>query len=207
VCRLEYVTVYDSLDWHADAATRAGRPALSGFAHIGLYLAWLIRNDLHAPGCLRPERIAGVKSGALTGTNLVDDVDAKLVADLMSPEGRAFSDARYGAYIDAFQVAFAELPAYGAVDNAANYERMAPILDQLFSAWVADGRPINPREHAVDRKVAEAADWAALNVGSDLGVLRDLPPEEAAARLADAMSEVIGGEAQPSPSPGDIRER
>ena len=40
---------YDKLDWHLDAAVAAGRLEENAFTHIGIYLAWLIRNNLHDP--------------------------------------------------------------------------------------------------------------------------------------------------------------
>src|SRR5690349_15012547 len=43
------VTSYDRIDWHLDSAIAAGQPEENAFAHIGLYLAWLIRHDLHDP--------------------------------------------------------------------------------------------------------------------------------------------------------------
>ena len=40
------MTVYDKLDWHLDAALSAGKPEENAFSHIGLYLGWLVRNEV-----------------------------------------------------------------------------------------------------------------------------------------------------------------
>ena len=88
---------YDRLDWHLDSAIEAGQPPENAFTHIGLYLAWLIRRQLHAPEVFPAGHVAAVKAGEMTGSDLADDVDGKLLESIMTAEGRAFSDACYGA--------------------------------------------------------------------------------------------------------------
>lgn len=135
------VAVYDKLDWHYDSAVAAGQPPENAFTHIGFYLAWLFRRDLHNPELLPREHLAAVKRGEMTGSDLADDVDTKLVDHLMTAEGRAFSEARYEAYTTAYGEVFAELPDYGVVDDEANYRRAEELLNRLYSEWVAGGRP------------------------------------------------------------------
>ncbi|MEJ7803359.1 MAG: hypothetical protein WKH68_08315 [Candidatus Limnocylindria bacterium] len=48
-------TAYDKLDYHVDGALQAGQPEERAFTHIGLYLAWLIRHDLHNPELVRDD--------------------------------------------------------------------------------------------------------------------------------------------------------
>jgi hypothetical protein len=132
---------YDRVDWHIDSAIEAGQPPENAFTHIGLYLAWLIRHDLHDPTFFSPSHVAAVKTGEMTGTDLSDEIDGKLVADLMSRDGRAFSDARYSAYTAAYEQMFAGDAPWSVVDDAAAEARISPVLDQLYAAWVADGRP------------------------------------------------------------------
>jgi hypothetical protein len=90
-------TKYDDVGYHAGPAEEAGQPREYAFTHIGLYLAWLIRHDLHDPRGFPPEHIEAVKRGEMTGSDLADDIDWKLLSDSMTSEGAAFSDARYGA--------------------------------------------------------------------------------------------------------------
>ena len=47
------MATYDKLDWPYDAAVAAGQPPENAFTHIGIYLAWLVRNDLHADDVMR----------------------------------------------------------------------------------------------------------------------------------------------------------
>lgn len=163
------MTSYDKLDWHHDGAVAAGQPPEHGFTHIGFYLAWLVRHDLHDPTKLPAAHVAAVKRGEMSGSDLADDVDTKLVPGVMSTEGRAFSDARYEAYVDLYGQAFADEPDYGVTDDPANYARIAPELDRLYAAWVAEGRP-RPRSGA---REDEPAGPAAMTDGPRADLSRD----------------------------------
>ncbi len=132
---------YDRLDWHYDSAIAAGRPPANAFTHIGFYLAWIIRHDLHNPEILRASHVDAVKVGDMTGSDLSDDIDTKLIPNDMNAEGRAFSDARYTAYLAEYAKVFADQPEYSVVDEPANYARIAPVIDSLYASWIADGRP------------------------------------------------------------------
>lgn len=144
---------YDKLDWHLDGAASAGEPPENAFTHIGFYLAWLIRHDLHNPDVLQREHVDAVKSGEMSGSDLADDIDTKLTSHVMNSRGRAFSDARFEAYANQYGRAFEDLPLYGVIDNGANYRRAEQLLDSLFADWIAAGRPKEPptvRSEATD---------------------------------------------------------
>jgi len=141
---------YDRLDWHYDSAIEAGQPPENAFTHIGLFLAWLIRHDLHDSRVFPPAHVAAVKSGEMTGSDLADDIDTKFNAADVNDEGRAFSDARYGAYLAELERVMSDEPAYSLIDDAAAYERIAPVIDGLYAAWLADGRPGPPSGVAAD---------------------------------------------------------
>ena len=132
---------YDRLDGHVESALEAGQPPEHGFTHIGLYLGWLIRHDLHDPAFFPITHVEAVKAGEMTGSDLTDDIDGKLVGLVMTAEGRAFSDARYEAYMAAYAAAFADAEPYAIADDDAAWARIEPILDGLYADWVADVRP------------------------------------------------------------------
>jgi hypothetical protein len=85
--------------------------------------------------------VAALKAGELTGSDLADDIDGKLVGAVMSAEGRAFRDAGYGAYTAAFEAAFRDHEPYSVGDDDAARLRIDPILEDLYAGWVAAGRP------------------------------------------------------------------
>jgi hypothetical protein len=136
------VTLYDELDWHYDTAIEAGQPEENAFTHIGLYLAWLIRHDLHDPDLIPRHHSDALKRGEMTGSDLADDIDGKLVGDVMTPEGQAFSDAVYQRYLADYATAFGNVPEYGVADDAAAYARIEPFIDRLYAEWVASGGPL-----------------------------------------------------------------
>ena len=132
---------YDDIDYHVGPAVEAGQPAEHAFTHIGLYLAWLIRHDLHDPAGFPPEHIEAVKRGEMTGSDLADDIDSKLLSDSMTAEGAAFSDARYREYLGECAALFSDAPDYGVVDDDASYATVEPLLDRLYAEWIGAGRP------------------------------------------------------------------
>lgn len=141
-------TKYDDVDYHVGPAEEAGQPAEHAFTHIGLYLAWLIRHDLHDPRGFPPEHIEAVKRGDLTGSDLADDIDSKLLSDSMTAEGAAFSNARYRAYLGECAALFSEKPDYGVADDDATYATVEPLLDRLYAEWIAADRPASEPEAA-----------------------------------------------------------
>ena len=144
------VASYDRIDWHIDQAIDAGQPEEQAFTHIGLYLAWLIRHDLHDAHVFPEEHVEAVKAGAMTGSDLRDDIDGKLTAADMTADGAAFSDARYEAYLEEYANLFASLPEYGVEDGPEAYEDVEPLLDRMYTDWVADGRPAPPPKSGRD---------------------------------------------------------
>jgi hypothetical protein len=140
------VTTYDRLDWHYQSAIAAGQPPENAFTHIGLYLAWVIRHDLHNPKVFSASHVAAVKSDEMTGSDLSDDIDTKFTHHHLNAGGRAFSDARYAAYLAEYETVFADQPDYSVTDDPANYALIAPLIDRMYAAWVAEGRPKRPPE-------------------------------------------------------------
>jgi hypothetical protein len=196
--------VYDKLDWHLDGAVAAGQPEENGFVHIGFYLAWMIRHDLHDPLWFPPEHVAAVKAGEMSGSDLADDIDTKLGADEMSPEGSAFSDACYARYLEAYAQAFAHVPDYGVVDEPANEARAAEEIDRLYAGWVADGRPA-PAGQADDESDRAAAVPAIGGSAIDTVTLGAMTPDEVRAYVEHAIEQRSGVVLRP-PGPGGAAE-
>lgn len=133
--------VYDRAAWHERAALDAGQPVENAFTHMGLYLAWAIRRGLHDGGVLPSDQADAVRSGRWVGLDLADTVDGTLAPDMLSAEGRAFSDARYSAYVEAYSAAFRDHAPYAVSDDSEAYARIAPVLDRLYDEWIRAGRP------------------------------------------------------------------
>lgn len=179
------MTTYDRLDWHYDSTVEAGQPAENGFAHIGFFLAWMIHRDMHDPAAFPASHIAAVKSGQMTGSDLSDDIDASLGSDHFNAEGQAFADARYDAYLAAYEARFADRPGYSVSDDPQNYAVIAPVIDSLYAAWVADGRPAPPPGESDPPELTPM-----LPGGPDISP--NMSPDEIAAAVKE-MVENLGG--------------
>jgi hypothetical protein len=172
---------YDDVDYYVGAAHEAGQRHENAFAHIGFYLAWLIRHDMHDQRAFPTEHVRALKQGEMTGSDLADDCDGTLVSDLMTDEGIAFSDARYESYVAEYERLFSDAEAFTVVDDAATYALVAPVIDRLYADWVASGRPAPDRdqesmlekEHRAPRDF-EAIPWEELAATADAPVAVDL---------------------------------
>jgi hypothetical protein len=109
----------------------------------------------------------------MTGSDLADDCDGKLISYMLSPEGAAFSDARYSTYLTTYNHVFGDEPEYSVADDDRSYARVAPALDALYADWVEEGRPVAPPEEhpeldaKFDDLLADAPfDFEALPIGS-----------------------------------------
>lgn len=160
------MTTYDRADWHNDAAVQAGQPPENAFTHIGLYLGWLIRNDLHDESIFPAGHVAAVKRGAMTGSDLADDVDGKLLPDLVTVDGQAFSDANYQRYVEAYNSLFPGVADYGVPDDDASYAAVARLLDGLYFGWVAAGRP-GPDGATVPERHLGSSEVIPMNLSDD----------------------------------------
>ena len=179
------MAVYDKLDWHFDSAVSAGQPPENAFTHVGFYLAWLIRHDLHNARSFPAEHVEAVKHGEMTGSDLADDIDTKLVSQVMSAEGRAFSDARYRAYTTEYGDLFKDLPDYGVVDDQPNFRRAEELIDRLYADWVAEGRPKAPPQEPFEGE---------LPMPTSVSVM--LPPGFSEDQLGELLAPWPGAEVQ-----------
>lgn len=132
---------FDDVDYHQGAAGAAGQPIERAFTHIGLFLAWAIRHDLHDPRLFPADLVDRIKARTWTGSDIADDVDGKLVSDMFTAEGAEFASARYGEYLEAYGTAFADMPDYAVPDDAPSAARIEPILDELYRSWIDAGKP------------------------------------------------------------------
>jgi hypothetical protein len=185
-------TTYDRLDWHLGSAIAAGQPPDNAFTHIGFYLAWVIRHDLHNPKVFPASHVAAVKSGEMTGSDLSDDIDTKLIPQDMNAEGRAFSDACYAAYLAEYGNVFADQPDYTVTDDPTNYLRIAPMIDSLYASWIADGRP--------KASVEEAAPSTPADFSAGLDFSPDMSRKQIDSRIIELVAG-YGGPADDGPDP------
>ena len=140
---------YDLWRWHIEGVYPKDTPPEHGYVHIGVFVAWLVEHDM-----LDPEWVAvsGVDQAvteirARTGlpSALRDLTDGRLAADMLTPEGQAFTGAYYApeyGYPRDWRKAFGRrADRYDVPDTWATYDWIAPLIDRRRREWVAAGQP------------------------------------------------------------------
>lgn len=138
----------DRIDWHTGGDFPENLPEVNGGTHIGMYLAWIIKNDLigqlHLDDSV--EALEKVKLKQITGRDfLVDMCDEKFWEEDLNEEGNNFtkhyyeseSKENFKSYItDYCEVLGQEVESLYEIENTwENYEKLEPILDKRYSEW------------------------------------------------------------------------
>lgn len=133
---------YDDASWHYGGDFPKGLPNENGATHIGMFLSWIIERDLVSDE-LRAEaaaELARVKRRKMTGAKFLMTVcDEKLSSADLSPEGNRFAKAYFMKeyledYADLFEPEHASL--YDLADTWKNYDRLRPVLEKRYAAWL-----------------------------------------------------------------------
>jgi hypothetical protein len=142
--------MYDRGKWHYDGVFPAGQPASQAYVHIGMYLTWLVLRGLvdetfFGRTWLGRDRLGPVKSRKRTACFLRRWLDEALADNMLTDEGAAFSDHYYAGsrgYLRDWEAEFgAAANDYSVPDTWATFDRISPILDGRYRAWVDAGRP------------------------------------------------------------------
>lgn len=131
------------MDWHygTDDFPKELNDKCGG-THIGMFLTWIINNDLlgelHTTDSLMS--IAKVKSREMTGTEfLQNECDGKFWEEDLSEEGNEFtkyyyeSNIYYGDYESS--LASNSDTLYHVEDTWNNYDVLSKVLDKQFNSW------------------------------------------------------------------------
>ncbi|WP_066684013.1 DUF7832 domain-containing protein [Christensenella intestinihominis] len=135
---------FDKMDWHA-VTFPDSIPYENAGTHIGMYLAWLVNNDLIQEDWLEEfaDAFDRVRSREMTGRDLLMECfDETLMEDLMVEEALEFTGEYYdSSYIDDFVDALAnegvdsEFAVYLHEDTWENYDRLEPVINEKFEKW------------------------------------------------------------------------
>lgn len=135
---------FDKMDWHA-VTFPDSIPYENAGTHIGIYLAWLINNELLHEDWQEEfvKAIARVKNRESTGRDiLMEYFDETLSEDIMTDEALEFTGEYYdSAYIDDFADALAaeehdsEFAVYLHDDTWENYDMVEPVITAKFEKW------------------------------------------------------------------------
>lgn len=144
----------DKGDWHflAEAFPEGGPQEKAG-THIGMYLAWIINNnligELYIDECMT--EIGMVKERIITGrTFLINECDFCLTEEEFNDEGLAFTLYYYSdnnlnndkvvkQYLMDYAEMFIKEPMtfWDVEDTWENYDKIKPVIDERFRSWKA----------------------------------------------------------------------
>lgn len=139
---------YDKMDWHYGGDFPKNLPTENGGTHIGMYLTWIINNDLY--GDLHRENsmdsIQKVLRREWSGRDfLINECDEKLWEDCMNDRGNKFTkfyyetlDGRDSSYYleDYVELFGDQVESLYEVENTwDNYDRLKPLIDKRYQEW------------------------------------------------------------------------
>ncbi len=132
----------DRMDWHYGGDFPENLPQENGGTHIGMFLTWIIENDLiselHREDS--QEAILKVINHQLTGRDfLIEQCDEKLWEDDLNEQGLLFTKHYYESDIyiqDYSELLATEVESIYEVENSwDNYQKLKPIIDSRYNEW------------------------------------------------------------------------
>lgn len=134
-------SAYDKAKWHYDGDYPRWTPKRRAFVHTGLFLAWLadrgMVSDLLAAESA--QQVAAVRSRRGRPSDLYARWDGVLAPEMLNDEGNAFARDYYERFLDDYISAFPEAGPYKVRGSWADYERLAPLLDERLAEWRSRG--------------------------------------------------------------------
>ena len=137
----------DRIDWHSGGNFPEGLPHENGGTHIGIYLAWILHNNLH--GDIHRDDEHSVKavnqviSREKTGRDfLIEQCDEKFWEEDLNEEGKSFTEyyysnketakfyKDYSDYLDND-----EETLYHVENTWDNYDKISPVISGRFKDW------------------------------------------------------------------------
>ena len=136
------------MDWHYNGDFPDDQPVENGGTHIGLYLTWIINNNLISEIRQKEdsESIDLVKRRRMTGRDfLITVCDQEFEVDDLNEEGLQFTRYYYGDendmkdyIIDYLEALAGDLESVYHVDNTwDNYDKISKVIDRRFKEWKA----------------------------------------------------------------------
>lgn len=150
---------YDDASWHYGGKFPKGLPKKNGGTHIGMFLAWIIENDLMSAEHVAEsaKELAAVRARKMTGTDFLFAVcDEKLTDDDLSPEGKRFARAYFEKkYIDDYLRIFNvkdDGSVYTVEDTWERYGELRPAITRAYEKLKAKKKTVKPKGAAKPTK-------------------------------------------------------
>lgn len=136
---------YDKIEWHSqgEGFPKDAKPE-DGGTHIGIFLTWIIQNDLIGELYLETgqEIINKVKRKEITGRDfLVEECNSTFYDEILNDEGNEFVEYYYQSdanenYFGDYAIVFDEYDNIYEVENSwENYEKIKPVIEMRYLDW------------------------------------------------------------------------
>ena len=139
----------DRMDYHYGGNFPKDLEYVCAGTHIGMYLAWIILNNLENPKLHEGAKneIELLKKREITGREfLISNLDEKFLDSDLNEEGLAFTKSYYlngddyGEFIDNYISIFADDiknkdSIYGVEDTWENYDNIEPLIAKKYIEW------------------------------------------------------------------------
>jgi len=134
---------YDKAEWHYEGDFPDGLDEDQGFVHTGMYLGWIIDNNLYSKEFkeVSSSEITKFKQSRLSGTEIYMNWDGVLESDMLSKEGNAFTKDYYksGTYFEDYASLFPNVSSvYEVHDTLDNYNIVKCKLNERFKEWKSE---------------------------------------------------------------------
>lgn len=139
---------FDSAAWHYTGHFPKELPPEAGATHIGMFMAWVIKNDLLSEQHAEKYQadIDAVLKREITGRDyLLRNCNSQITDEDLSDTGRAFAfdfycdDEGYREYIELYDKTFCKKLSsfYEVRDTWENYDKISEAIDQKFGKWAS----------------------------------------------------------------------
>ena len=141
---------YDRIDWHSGGDFPENLPAENGGTHIGMYLTWIIENDLYGDMHREDSKdaIQKVLKREWTGRDfLINECDEKFWDGDLNEEGNEFTKFYYDTqneigvsyFLEDYAVLFGDTveSIYEVENTWDNYDKLKALIDNRYKQWAS----------------------------------------------------------------------
>lgn len=130
---------YDDAEWHYDGDFPRWTPIRNAFSHIGFYLTWAVENNLISDFVKTESRkvVDATLERQSSPIALLEFWDGKLVSDMLTEDGNAFSAFYYeNSYFSDYLSEFSDRKSYKVNPSWKNYDQIKPVIDRRYKEWL-----------------------------------------------------------------------
>jgi hypothetical protein len=137
------MATYDKAKYHFESVQQEGLPEIHAYIHSGLYLGWLIENNLLDPEFINDfgQDIPKFKNKEITAPQLFEKWDGTLLDDMLNEEGNKFTeyyfDFENGEYLNDYEnIVGKGLPSlFHVKDTWVNFDTVNNFVSKQYLKW------------------------------------------------------------------------